>query len=719
MTSVRGWLLAALGFALIAQPLCAAPVEKVLDDFEGELTGWSEEVEVVAEGEGHVLRWQPSGKQPYFVYCRFGDRGVEMSEWDRLEFRYKLTGAEFGWWGVKIVDYPLAGGLQATYQIPRDQVQKGVWQTASIELHPPQWIWGEQPSKTTQTLTFRASDVRGDAPTVLLDDIKVVRGRLRLTADAEGATVAEGKGFARRFKLQVANRAEAALRVQFEAADTPGGVHVDLPAALEVPAGETVECAATLHLVATADMPFEPLAQYNVRLAASTGPAEDRSEVAIAMALPLGEVEHPCLIVAKSQIPAIKARIEQFDWAKAAYDKLKRSADSWLEREITFPDRGGQWSHWYTCKECGSRLQTISPTEHKCPNCGAVYSGWPYDDVVIGREHGRLAAAIHDLGLTYALTGDERYADRAREILLGYASRYLQYPLHNNKGEPKAGGHVMSQQLSEATWLIRVVQGFDCIYDALSAEDREKIADDLLLPAAELVRAARRSIHNIPCWENAAFGLVGLTLGNEELAADAINSKLGFRNQVIEGVSEEGFWYEGSWGYHYYTMSALQPLAVAAEHCGIDLYTERYSRMFVAPVHMMTPNGQLPAFNDSGRAGVLGGGRSALYENAYAHWRLPEMALVVRSSTRANLSALLYGADEVPATEMGLSCRNFPGAGIVILRTSAGHPVEGDVRTATRTSWASCSTRSASWWPPTPALSPTAIPRTGAGTGKR
>ena len=140
---MREWLVAAAILTLIACRVCAAPVEKVLDDFEGELVGWSEGVEVIAEGEGHVLRWQPSGRQPFFVYFRFGDQDVEVSEWDRLEFRYKLTGAEFGWWGVKIVDYPLADGLQATYQIPREQVQTDVWQTASIELHPPQWIWGE------------------------------------------------------------------------------------------------------------------------------------------------------------------------------------------------------------------------------------------------------------------------------------------------------------------------------------------------------------------------------------------------------------------------------------------------------------------------------------------------------------------------------------------------------------------------------------------------
>jgi len=37
-------------------------------------------------------------------------------------------------------------------------------------------------------------------------------------------------------------------------------------------------------------------------------------------------------------------------------------------------------------------------------------------------------------------TGDSRYAARAREILLAYAARYHDYPLHNTHGEPKVGG---------------------------------------------------------------------------------------------------------------------------------------------------------------------------------------------------------------------------------------------------------------------------------------
>ncbi|HJN19229.1 MAG TPA: heparinase II/III family protein, partial [Armatimonadota bacterium] len=329
-----------------------------------------------------------------------------------------------------------------------------------------------------------------------------------------------------------------------------------------------------------------------------------------------------------------------------------------------------QWWHWYTCKACGGRLQTKSPTEHACPDCGEVYSGWPYDDVILDREHNNLARAIRDCGLMYVFTGDDAYAAKSREILLGYAERYLNYPLHNIHGEPKkGGGHVCPQTLDESTWLIPVAQGFDCVYDTLSDEDRQTIADRLLLPAAWLIHDHQWGIHNICCWHDSAYGLVGLALGNSDLAAAAINGPKGFRAQIEEGVTDDGFWYESAWGYHFYTMSALQPLAVAARNVGIDLYTDRYKGMYDAPLAFMAPGGALAAFNDSGTANPLGQGR--MYEVAYSQWHDPRHLLPIIRTGRRSHETLFLGAEIGEVEPFTLGSTVFPDAGYVILRSGA------------------------------------------------
>ncbi|MFQ6096571.1 MAG: heparinase II/III family protein, partial [Armatimonadota bacterium] len=189
----------------------------------------------------------------------------------------------------------------------------------------------------------------------------------------------------------------------------------------------------------------------------------------------------------------------------------------------------------------------------------------------------------------------------------------------------------------------------------------------MLLPAAELIHEHQWGIHNICCWHDSAYGLVGLTLGDERLASDAITGPKGFRAQIEKGVTDDGFWYESAWGYHFYTMSALQPLAIAARNVGINLYTERYKKMYDAPLSFMAPGGALPAFNDSGTANPLGQGR--MYVVAYARWRDPRYLLPILRSGRRSLEALLFGLDLGQPKPFRLQSAVFPSAGYVILRS--------------------------------------------------
>ncbi|MGM0493825.1 MAG: heparinase II/III domain-containing protein [Armatimonadota bacterium] len=658
--------IAVLALMLMVTACVAAPVLRVVEDFEGEVPELTDDAEIIEVEGNRVMQWAPDREEPWFLNIAFS--GVELDEWDRLELRYRIEGAEeVDWWGVKVVDFPLGDGFQVPYRVPKSEVALGEWATADFTLHPVPMKWGDSPNETAQTIILRASGVQGEAPVFLVDDIRVARDALHMSVEPGGVEPA-ADGWRRDFTLEVRSAAEQPMTISFEGADVPDGATMDLPDPVELPAGERREAIASMSIPGG----LPPLTQIEATFAAMSDD-DDRVEEALTVSVPLPELEHPVLLVTRDDLPRIRGLIETLDWAREAWEPILRSADRWAEREIEMPDRGGQWYHWYTCDECGGNLQTVSPTEHVCGACGAEYTGWPYDDVVIMRTHNNLSNATRDLGLAYAVTGDDRYAAKAREILLGYADVYLDYPLHNKQGEDGGGAcHVGAQPLSEATWLIPIVQGFDCIYDLLSEDERAEIAEKVLLPAAELVRSYANSIHNIPCWENAAYGMVGITLGVSDLASDAINGEFGFRNQIEQGVDDDGVWYEGSWGYHYYTMSALEPLAVAAEHVGIDLYSDRYLSMFTAPVRMMGPTGTLPAFNDSGRTSAMGTGRAKLYENAASHWEADELAVVLAGAgRRSGYQALLFGPDELPAGATSLSSTIFPAAGVAMLRTKA------------------------------------------------
>jgi hypothetical protein len=183
-------------------------------------------------------------------------------------------------------------------------------------------------------------------------------------------------------------------------------------------------------------------------------------------------------------------------------------------------------------------------------------------------------------------------------------------------------------------------------------------------------------VHNIQCWKNSAVGLVGLLLDDPVLVADAVTSPHGFHAQVAKGISADGQWYEGAWGYHFYTMMATLPLAEAGERCGLGLYAYtadgRCLRgLFDGPLDLAMPNLTLPAFNDSGQANVRGQAR--LYELALARYGDPRYATVINPQKRGGIEALFTGVEplpEPPAQARG--SRNFQESGYAILEHGNG-----------------------------------------------
>ena len=671
----RSLLLAAL-FVSLAGAVQAAPQVRILSAPDPALTGWAKGAtrSVAGPGGKPAVVWIAPTGGPQSLSFALPPDCPKVAEWDTLTFDYKLLDPGLDWWGVKVVDFPLADGLQATWQIsPNDPLPVAKWQHVELDLRHEMFRWGDQPDKTSRVIMFRAV-VTGTQPVrIALANLAIRRAALALGVQSEEPPQRTGSQLSQRTILRLENRTDKPQTLRPRALDVPAGVKVAFtPPEITVPAAGRAEATAVMSADLSRPGAPAPLTEAACKIAVGTG--ADAATLDLRLPVPLGAVKHPCLLVTEAEVPGILAKVGQIPAWKARFDALKAGCDAWLTQTPTYPDRGSQWWHWYTCKKCGATLQTKSPTEHVCPDCGAVYTGWPYDDVVLANQHSRLAGSIRDLGLMYALTKTPAYAGKCREILLGYAERYLKYPLHDINGKPlKGGGHVGPQTLDEAVWLIPVAQGFDCISDTLSAADRTTIADQLLLPAANLIHDHQWGIHNICCWHDSAYGLVGLTLGDDRLARDAIEGPKGFRAQIAKGVTDDGFWYENAWGYHFYTMSALTPLAEAARRVGIDLYSPRYKSMYDAPLEFMSGSGELPSFADSHRMNILAAGNAWLYETAFARWHDPRYSAIIKADQRRSLEAFLIGADEKALADANLSLAShvFTAAGFAILRSSS------------------------------------------------
>ncbi len=100
----------------------------------------------------------------------------------------------------------------------------------------------------------------------------------------------------------------------------------------------------------------------------------------------------------------------------------------------------------------------------------------------------------------YAITGDAKYAQRAREVLVGYAQRYREYPYHSASRTRdgwalRSGGHLYEQTLSEASAFAgTIAPAYDLIYDwdGISAADHALIRNGLVLPLLQNTAQSRR-----------------------------------------------------------------------------------------------------------------------------------------------------------------------------------------------------------------------------------
>jgi hypothetical protein len=377
---------------------------------------------------------------------------------------------------------------------------------------------------------------------------------------------------------------------------------------------------------------------------------------------------------------------DRYAWAANVRTGLINTAEAWPQshltryglRELALPPEGGQWWHWYVCPTTGVRLRFEPPHGHVCPSDNRRLTGWPYDQVIYSERHDALANAARDLALAFRFTGKRAYAEQAAWILNAYADRYASYALHDKDNRnTRSGARAHAQTLDESIWLIPLAWAYDLLAgsDVLTSEQRTRIERQLLREAVATIERNDAGISNWQSWHNAGLAAVALALNDAALIAKAIDGPSGFRFQMRRSVTADGFWYEGSFTYHYYALDALMQTAeMAARAGGVDLFAEEAFRaLFATPARFAFADGTLAPFNDATTVNLRNYHR--WYESAYARWGDPLFATLAGLRTRGR-DALLWGVPELPAAEPPpLDTAFFLASGYAVLRSSSDHAV--------------------------------------------
>ena len=357
-------------------------------------------------------------------------------------------------------------------------------------------------------------------------------------------------------------------------------------------------------------------------------------------------------------------------------------ADKAMEDTLYFPPEGGQHNQWYQCSSCQIGLVTVDANHHRCPQCEKVYSGFPYDNVLFSRQHSRNFSLAEDAAWAWAVTGDKKYAAFAASVLMGYAERYLNYPMvHaqvNDKsidvaaeknGKYSSAGHIKEQTLDESGILTQAATVYDLIYNSevLRPEDLKQIEDNLLRAMADCINIHKTGKSNWQTWHNTALMYAGIVLGDKQMVKQSLlDEENGFLTQMRISVLPEGMWYENSWGYHYYTLGALTLMAEGARRLGIDIYShEMLHKMYLIAFNYIMADGSLPRFGDAVNDSPK---NPSVNEKAYAVYQ--DSRLLATLPTEPTWDMIIAGRKaNNKAEQLQPVSKLIPGSGHAILAT--------------------------------------------------
>ncbi|MTI40103.1 heparinase [Fulvivirga lutimaris] len=261
---------------------------------------------------------------------------------------------------------------------------------------------------------------------------------------------------------------------------------------------------------------------------------------------------HPNLILTKKGVQSMRAELGRAPLFDETFQTVKVQVDDEIEQGIDVPvpkDMAGGYTH---------------------------------------ERHKANFFAMQKAGVLFQITQDVKYAEYIRDMLLAYAEIYPTLGKHPEE-RSYARGKFFWQCLNDANWLVYTSQAYDCIYDWLDKKTVKRLNEDLFRPYAEYISIENpqffNRIHNHSTWGNAAVGMIGLVMGDEELVKWALygldvkvpgdivrdndggairlegQDEAGFFAQLNHAFSPDGYYTEGP----YYQRYAMYPFLIFAQ----------------------------------------------------------------------------------------------------------------------------------------------------------
>ncbi len=488
-----------------------------------------------------------------------------------------------------------------------------------------------------------------------LSDVSVKRGRsVGLQAAVQGKSADAGTTV--RYEFEVGNTTEQPQAISLRV-ETMGweSMHATVePDTLNLAAGERTTCTLTVPI--PAKLPTGIREKQMVKAIANG----DGASVATLDFITAVRVPTPNILFTQEGWDGIRAKVEQYDWAKDGLKSYEKNARNWKPYKPTKID----------------------------PAAGAKNLG-----TAIYSTDGR---PMLDVAIAYQLTGNEDYAAKVLQVLRPLIDLETGYPA------TLAGGG--NSFVGEGKFWQSLARAYDLIRDSdlLTEQDHQLAAHTFRLFAERTIQGnTRGAISNWNVAEITAAFYCAMNIQDWHLIDHLLNDPTGIYAHLEHGIMSDGWWYECAVGYNTWVASEFSEIALSLEPWGINFKDRQFplgttkhfsllasrrvggqygmqfekwgslernsvgiKSMWDAAVPFLDYRGVLPAINDAVDSKVSG----KPYELAYYLYRDPEYAAIIQ---RGKGRDLLYGVPDLPTvtSEKAKQSAYADNMGIVQLRS--------------------------------------------------
>ena len=626
-----------LSLPFVGAHLCAAGLTENLCAYNPDEL-WSatnSRVEKVTEEGGPVLRWHLSAgetatlsmkpENPLFDKLRY---------FDRLEYEFRIVSGR-----VDTFELNALGHVSGTRQNKVHQWAQAVlttpvgsWLSRQVDLARPNWFPWDNPDSLPRQFAFGALAV--DPGTVLeLRSLRLMPAPLTVkpffelpvtwpkrTQEAEGAT-------AYTFDILVQNNSGHPTEISAELLSKHEKFAVTVsPASLPAKNAEKVTFSVKA-LISKADIAATPeLYSETIRMAFHPADAPGIvSTFEMPVTRPLTSGTGRQFILPGEDVKVLRDALAAGDpqtLKSLGLGKIIEEADKFLAIRLDqIP--GGRvtvTNNWPTVPDSkpprryqiGSVMPEILDAE-----TGLREVGTPLANKVWKEYLGYSGRATENLGLAYLLTGDEKYAAKAVELMELYATQYSALDWGTTFEGPWSNGpailsssRVASSSSYGSNWMFRLhmrMLGMINTSTALTPESREKIYQGFVLPYATELMKFPGGISNMTDITNTNLLILGLVFDDASLVRFALLSEPGLISRLAD-LDEDGFSSEGRPpNYHVAAMDEYLPAMTSLFLSGLNVKFPK--ERLLSAVKMLyeraTLWGVIPNTGDCGRGGIL------------------------------------------------------------------------------------------------------------------